>query len=314
MRCALVLAAMLLAPSDGIANGEAPPVFQNPELPPAPPVVDIMSIGSDIPGRMTVPVKIGGVGPYPFTIDTGAERTVISRELAARLGLKPGPDVQVTAMTGPARVGTVVIPSIEVSKANGARVEAPTLSAEHLGAPGLLGVDTLRNNAVTIDFDANVMTVRPSRPRYRSRPAEPGEIVVRAKSLLGQLVVTDASYRGRTVRVVLDTGSVVSVGNSALRRRAQTTITPQPISLTSVTGQILEANYSQINGVRVGGVVFETLPVAFADAPPFQRFGLDDRPALLLGMDALRQFRRIDIDFANREVRFALPKGKFTPF
>jgi hypothetical protein len=29
---------------------------------------------------------------------------------------------------------------------------------------------------------------------------------------------------------------------------------------------------------------------------------------LLLGMDALRQFRRVDIDFANREVRVSLPR------
>ena len=32
--------------------------------------------------RMTVPVSIGASGPYRFIIDTGAERTVVSRELA----------------------------------------------------------------------------------------------------------------------------------------------------------------------------------------------------------------------------------------
>jgi hypothetical protein len=36
--------------------------------------------------------------------------------------------------------------------------------------------------------------------------------------------------------------------------------------------------------------------------------GLNDRPALLLGMDALRLFGRVRIDFANREVRLAQPK------
>ena len=40
------------------------------------------------------------------------------------------------------------------------------------------------------------MTISPSVKRERSRPAEPGEIVVRARSYLGQLVVTDANYRG----------------------------------------------------------------------------------------------------------------------
>ena len=41
---------------------------------------------------MTVPVEIGGAGPYRFVVDTGAERTVISRELARELELEPGPD------------------------------------------------------------------------------------------------------------------------------------------------------------------------------------------------------------------------------
>ena len=36
--------------------------------------------------RMTVPVRVSGTGPYRFLVDTGADRTAISRELAARLG------------------------------------------------------------------------------------------------------------------------------------------------------------------------------------------------------------------------------------
>jgi hypothetical protein len=52
------------------------------------------------------------------------------------------------------------------------------------------------------------------------------------------------------------------------------------------------------------------MPVAFADVTPFARFGLSHRPALLLGMDALRSFRRVDIDFPNRQVRFLMPRAE----
>ena len=47
--------------------------------------------------------------------------------------------------------------------------------------------------------------------------------------------------------------------------------------------------------------------MAVADAAPFKRFGLTDQPALLLGMDALRLFDQVQIDFANRQIRFSLP-------
>ena len=37
--------------------------------------------------RMTVPVLLSGSGPFRFLVDTGADRTAISRQLASRLNL-----------------------------------------------------------------------------------------------------------------------------------------------------------------------------------------------------------------------------------
>ena len=125
------------------------------------------------------------------------------------------------------------------------------------------------------------------------------------------MVVTDARYRGQTVRVILDTGSVVSMGNFALRKRLLRADAGRnkPIELISVTGDTLQAGYTQIGRVSLGEIAFDNLPIAFADAAPFEKFGLTDRPAILLGMDALRLFRRVDIDFVNREVRLRKPKN-----
>src|SRR5215218_6855957 len=51
---------------------------------------DEVAIGRDIGDRMTVAVSVGGRGPYRFLVDTGSERTVISRQLAHRLQLDSG--------------------------------------------------------------------------------------------------------------------------------------------------------------------------------------------------------------------------------
>lgn len=320
MRAAPFLIALLAAPAPMVAADQIPvagPVAASPATPPAlaaPPAAASaadppIGLGTDMPGRLTVPVTIGADGPYHFTIDTGAERTVISRELAMRLGLQAGPQRRLTAMTGSSDVATVIIPSLTVGTAGAKQIEAPMLSAVNLGAPGLLGIDSLRDHAVTIDFDAGLMTVTPSRKR-RTDDTEPGEIVVRARSLLGQLVVTDARYHGRRVRVILDTGSVVTMGNNALRRYAGVRAQGgKPLSLISVTGDTLAANYAQIGDLSVGAVTFRGLPVAFVEAAPFARFGLTEQPAVLLGMDALSQFRRVEIDFANHEVRFVMPRN-----
>ena len=265
--------------------------------------------------RMTVPVTIAGAGPFPFVVDTGAQRTVISRELAATLGLAPGRTVRVTGMTGSDSIGTVVIPSLKVSLIGSAPIEAPAISAINLGARGLLGIDTLQDHAVGIDFDTKTMTVTPSRKRQTRERAGPDEIVIRARSLFGQLVVTDAYCNGIRIRVILDTGTSVSMANGALRRRVTRKLgsaaRSQPVSLTGVTGETVVADYTTIDRVSIGNLTLGDLPVAFTavDAPPFRQFGLSERPAMLLGMDVLQLFRRVDIDFANREVRLALPRG-----
>ncbi|MGI4949359.1 MAG: retropepsin-like aspartic protease, partial [Janthinobacterium lividum] len=171
--------------------------------------------------RMTVPVTVAGAGPFAFLIDTGAQRTVISRELAQALGLAPGRSVRVTAMAGVAATPTVIIPALTISPGGdtGVRIEAPTFATENLGAAGLLGLDTLHDRRITIDLDARTISIAPAGKRRPPSDDVPGEIVVRARSRLGQLIVTDAYVDTVRVRVILDTGSVVTIGNEALRRR-----------------------------------------------------------------------------------------------
>lgn len=262
--------------------------------------------------RMTVPVSIGGAVSQPFVIDTGAERTVVSRQLAERLRLAAGPQVRLTTMTGSAQVQTVVVPSLAVGPVRDVQAfNAPALEAGHLGAEGLLGIEQLRNHMVAIDFDRREMAVRPSRgtSRARSVARDPDEIVVVARNRMGQLIVTEAQLEGQRVTVVLDTGSQVSMGNLALQRRLRQIALKGPIELASVTGEKLTVNYHIAARVQIGGVMMRGLPVAFADVPPFAHFGLSDQPALMLGMDALRAFRRVEIDFPARRVRFLMPRS-----
>jgi predicted aspartyl protease len=264
-----------------------------------------IGIAEDGRDRMTVSTMIDGKGPYQFLIDTGAERTVISAELARRLALSAGKSARLHSMTGETHVSTVVIPKLQVSKKPVHQIHAPALKQENLGAAGMLGIDSLQSQRVTFDFEQQKMTIVPS--RVAERVKEKDTIVVTARNRLGRLVLVDASLEGQKLKVVLDTGSEVTVGNEALRRkligkkRMGKTV---PIGLISVTGGRIEADYTQVKQVRLGGVMINDLPVAFAEVHPFRQLGLDDEPALLLGMDALRLFERVSVDFANRKVRF----------
>jgi len=56
-------------------------------------------------------------------------------------------------------------------------------------------------------------------------------------------------------------------------------------------------------------VTIKNLAIVFADAHTFQKLKLDRRPALLLGMNAIRAFKKVSIDFASRKFRVVLPES-----
>lgn len=297
------------------APGGTPPApAQDPELITPESVMEatLLTLG-ELDQRLTVPVAVNAKGPYNFIIDTGAERTVVSRELANSLRLSAGNPVTLLSMTGRSKVDTVLVPDLMI-KSIGVQhsMVAPKLEARNLGAMGLLGIDTLQKHQVSIDFERGTMAVRPSEKRRKRAGYRRGEIVITAKSLFGQLIVTDAYFENSRIQVVLDTGAQISVGNSALRRKVQRHRKTKPIQFTSVTGDTMWADYTNVSDIKIGDLLFGSMPIAFADVPPFEYFGLTKRPALLLGMDALRSFRRVDIDFPNRQVRFLMPYGAST--
>ena len=312
MQRGLAFAALIgAAAGPAIAQTRPAPAIASP-LPATPATTDTGSgvaiAFGDEQRRMTVPVSIAQTGPYRFIVDTGAERTVISRQLADRLTLRPGRTVRVTAMANVTNVATAMIPSLSVSRIASAPIEAPMLETDNLGASGMLGIDALKGHVVSIDFDKNQMTLKPSARRLQKLDA--GDIVIRAKNLYGQLIVTDAHYRGKRISVVIDTGSQVTVGNTAFRNILKKP--PQQlerVALLSATGAWLQADRGWVDRIEIGGISFSTVPIAFADAKPFERFGLSKTPAILLGMDVLRLFRQVRIDFANREVMFTMPRG-----
>ncbi|MFP5435535.1 MAG: hypothetical protein ACLGIM_20820, partial [Alphaproteobacteria bacterium] len=104
-----------------------------------------------------------------------------------------------------------------------------------------------------------------------------------------------------------------SIGNMALRnkliakKRAPELLTA---SLTSVTGGTLTGEVGRIKAVRMGRVNLIDVPVLFVDASPFAELGMADKPALLLGISALRLFDRVAIDFGRGKVDFLLPDAR----
>jgi len=257
--------------------------------------------------RMTVPVRLAGAGPYQFLVDTGADRTAVSRQLVTRLKFPSAGGVELHSLSGVSSVGTAKIENVQLTKTP-ATIDAAVLEGANMGADGIVGVDLLSSQRVQFDFDKQTMSIVPAATPEGIE--DRNSIVVRAKRKNGRLVITDAVANDERLTVVLDTGSQITVGNEALRRRLSDNLVDvaQTVELESVTGQKIVGSYMFIKQLSIGGVNLTNLAVVFTDAHTFKQLGLDKRPALLLGMNAIRAFKRVSIDFANRKLRVVLPE------
>ncbi len=277
-------------------------------VPNAPDLIATVATRTDDAMRMTVPVTIDGRGPYQFVVDTGSDRTVVSQELATLLKLAAGESVTMHSMTGVAQQTTVTVPTLTLAGQTTRDINAPALQQAYLGGHGLLGIDTLKGRRVVMDFAKRTLSVLHAGER---EAYDPDTIVVTARSKYGQLVLVDADVDGTPITVIIDSGAETTVGNNALRvllskrnRKMQFFKT----DIVDVTGGRLGAEYASVGRIRLAGITIENAVIAFADAHPFKRYGLQNKPAMLLGMDTLRSFRRVSVDFAQRKVRF-LPPG-----
>lgn len=280
-------------------------------LPPADPAMidpaaaEVLAIEEEENRRLTVPVHIDGSGPYDFMIDTGSEATVVTREINESLSLPPAGTALLVGMASRRAVDLVEVGRLDIGSHTITDLAAPVLEREHVGADGIVGLDSLQDFRVMLDFREQTIALEDMREKDPSRRGF--EIVVRARQRLGQLLITDALVEGIRATVIIDTGAQVSLANNALRERIRTKRAAE-VTTTDVNGVDLVGQMSLMRSLTIEGLSLSNVPLTFADAPAFEALGLTDTPTLSLGMQHLALFDRVAIDFANRRVMFDLPR------
>jgi hypothetical protein len=259
--------------------------------------------------RLTVQVLVNGSGPYNFIVDSGADTSVVGLRIARSLQLPLGSPAILNSMTARNIVDRVKVDHLTLGPTTVRDLQLPALRESDVGGDGMIGIDALVEQRLMMDFENRLIKVEDARIPWKRIP---GEIVVIARRYRGQLILTEVQAAGLTLDAVIDTGTQITIGNLALRdkliRRNREKFVTIPV--TGVTGATVELQLAKIAELRLGPVVLNDVPMAFADVPPFKMFGLSDQPALLLGTDLLESFRRISLDFRARKVRFQLRRCK----
>ena len=321
-----LLAGLLLAgPARDVQAAAEPPKIRKPqpapdtppEVPPLPPAFfdPTLAVGGEdvkarkVETRLTVQVLVNGSGPYNFIVDSGADTSVVGLRIARSLQLPLGTPAILNSMTARNIVDRVKVDHLTLGPTTVRDLQLPALRESDVGGDGMIGIDALVEQRLMMDFENRLIKVEDARIPWKRIP---GEIVVIARRYRGQLILTEVQAAGLTLDAVIDTGTQITIGNLALRdkliRRNREKFVTIPV--TGVTGATVELQLAKIAELRLGPVVLNDVPMAFADVPPFKMFGLSDQPALLLGTDLLESFRRISLDFRARKVRFQLRRCK----
>ena len=256
-------------------------------------------------GRVMTHVMVNGKGPFRFVIDTGASRSTLAPHLARALNLKQsvGRNVMLNGVTGAAEVSTVAVDSIEIGALRFEKQDLPVIFTSIMGnADGILGVAGFQDQRIDVDFKRDRVSVLESngkRPHYSM-------VTARATRNMNGLMIVDVRV-GRRIRAkaVIDTGAERSLGNLALQtamNKGHKKRDPVSAVVHGATPDIADGDVQVIREATIGDMNLTNLEVIFADFHVFKLWGLDQEPAMLIGMDMLGVLERLVIDYRRNEV------------
>src|SRR5580658_873105 len=322
-----VVAALLVS-----FNGKAADNIENPAVPTATPTVIpesqalteiiihsteprfVLPTRRDRIGRIWAPVYINGQGPFRLVLDSGANHSGITGQVAEILGLASDPTQQVMlrGVTGSAAVPTVRVDSFVVGDVAEGVERLPIVTDALGGAEGVLGTDGMQNRRIFIDFRHDLISIT----RSKGEHADTGFRVIPFETMRGNLLVVEATVGGVRVKAIIDTGGQVTIGNLALRQALQsrrTQLLGQLTHIEGVTTDIQDADEIntpplRMDGIDESGSVIEIRyrDVSFGDMHIFEHWRLTDEPAMLVGMDALGLLDALVIDYRRHELQIRL--------
>ena len=259
----------------------------------------------DTTGRAVAPIRINGQGPFRFIIDTGANRSVISQALAARLGLALSGEDVVHSILGANAAKMVSVDSLSFGALHLSSGDTPVLDGPMLdGEHGLLGVDGLAGRLLHVDFTRHCVAIYES-PAQMSMQ---GWLSVPARMQFGNMLTVAGEIMGVKVHVLLDTGSDISLANErfrdSLRGVAARSIQYHNGRAFTFGRPVVLDETVWTPSLRLGRTVVDGVNAYIGDFHIFDMWRLQDEPTLLIGMDVLALSQEMAIDYEQGIVYF----------
>jgi len=256
-------------------------------------------------GRVVAAVMVDGKGPFRFVVDTGANHSTISPQLAALLGLTPSlaQPIRITGITGSAQVASVPVAMLKAGDLEIASTRFPVIwSPVMAGAAGILGAAGLEDDRLLVDFDHNQVLI--TRSHGDSFPW--GFTRVWATRLPGGLLSVPGHVGDVAVQAIIDTGSQHTLGNMALYtelfEHEQGKGSYLDADVYGATKQVGMGKLQMAPTLDLGAIKVDGIALVFGDFHIFRAWDLTREPTIILGMDVLGTVRELAVDFRYGEI------------
>ena len=257
------------------------------------------------PTRIMADVMIDGRGPFHFMLDTGATQAVIADATVTQLGLALDPNMLVRVQGVNANLVTPVvhIDSLTFGSVRFRRLDLPVLAGPFFdGLDGILSTQGLGRMKLSVSVHDRLCIIAAS-PRRAEAPAN--AITVRLQSQ--SLPMFTATLAGVQVRVIVDTGAENTLGNAALLQALQKAGAVQGLRAAPAVLDVTPVLWSGLSAstppLQMGSLAMQVPGITFGDYEVFEKWRLNRRPAMLLGMDALATLASFSIDYGRLELQ-----------
>lgn len=213
--------------------------------------------------------------PRVMVIDTGASITSISTATARSLGIATDGTMPINdhLQAGLGTIKSLSIGLADHENVQVAIVDMPNARDSSVQFDGILGLDVLARHDVVVDFRHSTLALYPS-GAFQEHALMPQMARIALQRNTHGLMMLDVKVDDAPpIQAMLDLGAPITVVNSAAAK------------LLGVSRPMF-----QVKSMSVGDVQLARRPMLVKNLPAFERAGLADRPAILLGSDV----------FANR--------------
>jgi predicted aspartyl protease len=260
-------------------------------------------------GQIIVPARVNGSDLLSFMLDTGFTTTMLQREIAEKIGLKPVGEITVEGIAGEERSPTYEGAVFDVGGARFSPRRVGAMPATRRQRDGILGSGLFRQYVLCVDVAAKTLAIiNPTNFNYTGR----GEIVPIRFPRRATTPVVDALIQltnGATVQAVLeiDTGcdSGVCLGSEFTRTNHLVDVGPTHSGTKVGVGGGTTTRRGYLPALQLGKLKINR---------PETDFFLEGSPAGYgraghIGMDVLKHFR-IYFDYSrNRMMLEPLPSA-----